>query len=73
MENWRDAHDYELQVQAQKEVDKRMKLPDLDIDEQYSRSLGCNSIDILNLRLELERKLRQGIRKLLGTCFLAVG
>ena len=33
MENWRDAHDYELQVQAQKEVDKRMKLPDLDIDE----------------------------------------
>ena len=24
---------------------------------------GCNSIDILNLRLDLGRKLRQGLRK----------
>ena len=35
--------------------------------------LGCNSIDILNLGLELGRKLRQGLRKRLGTRFLAVG
>ena len=33
MENWRDAHEFMLQVQAQKEVEDRMKLPDLDIDE----------------------------------------
>ena len=32
-------------------------------------SLGCNSIDIWNLRLELRRKLRQGLR----THFLIVG
>ena len=30
------------------------------------RSLGCNSIDIWNLRLELGRKLRQGLRTRLG-------
>ena len=33
MENWRDAHEFMLQVQAQKEVEDRMKLLDLDIDE----------------------------------------
>ena len=35
--------------------------------------LGRNSIDIWNLRLELGRKLRQGLKMLLGTRFLAVG
>ena len=35
--------------------------------------LVCNSIDTLKLRLELGRKLRQGLRTLLGTHFLAVG
>ena len=34
---------------------------------------GCNSIDMWNLRLELGRKLRQGSRACLVTCFLAVG
>ena len=35
--------------------------------------LGCNSIDIWNLRLELGCKLRQGLRTRLGTRFLALG
>ena len=34
---------------------------------------GCNSIDILNLRLDLGRKLRHGLRMRLGMRFLAVG
>ena len=35
-DNWRDAHEFELEVEAQKEVDKHMELPDLDIDEVRS-------------------------------------
>ena len=35
--------------------------------------LGCNSIDIWNLRLQLGRKLGQGLRTCLETHFLAVG
>ena len=35
--------------------------------------LGCNSIDIWNLRLDLGHKLRQGLRTYLGTRFLVVG
>ena len=38
-ENCRDAREFELQVKALKEVDKRMDLPDLDIEQQYSASL----------------------------------
>ena len=34
--------------------------------------LGCNSIDIWNLRLDLGRKLRCGLRTRLGMHFLAV-
>ena len=37
------------------------------------QALGCNSIDIWNLRLELGRKLRQGLRTGLGTHFLFWG
>ena len=35
--------------------------------------LGCNSIDIWNLRFELRRKLRQLLRSHLGMHFPAVG
>ena len=34
---------------------------------------GCKSIDIMNLRLELDHKLRQGLRTRLEMRFLAVG
>ena len=60
-ENWRDAHEFQDQVEAQKEVDKRMELPDLDIDEvsctfmirlanprlRESRNLGSDIVDLL--------------------------
>ena len=35
--------------------------------------LGCNSIDINNLRLFIVGKLRQGLSTRLGMHFLAVG
>ena len=38
-ESCRDAREFELQVKALKEVDKRMDLPDLDIEQQYAASL----------------------------------
>ena len=44
MENWRDAHEFMLQVQAQKEVEDRMKLPDLDIDEVSLHSTTTPSV-----------------------------
>ena len=40
MDNWRDAHEFMLQVLAQREVEDRMKLPDLDIDEVSLHSTG---------------------------------
>ena len=53
-DNWSDAHEFELEVEAQKEVDKRMELHDLDIDEVRTyynsgskrRSLGCVSSSV---------------------------
>ena len=53
---------------TESEIDEMMREADSDGDGQ-----GCNSIDILNLRLELGRKLRQGLRTSLETRFLAVG
>ena len=44
-----------------------------DLDGVAAGRLGCNSIDIRNLRLELGNKLRQGLRMRLGMHFLAVG
>ena len=42
-------------------------------DALLAVALGCNSIDIWNLRLELGRKLGQGLRTRLGTRFPLVG
>ena len=38
-----------------------------------SACLGGDSIDVLNLRLELERKFKAGVKDALGTRFLVVG
>ena len=46
--------------------------PEEEVDEEdlphdVDQVLGCNSMDIWNLRLELGRKLRQGLRTSLAT------
>ena len=46
----------------------RHQSQDLVLAQPSLFTLGCNSIDIWNLRLELGRKLRQGLRTRLGRC-----
>lgn len=69
MDNWRDAHEFELEVEAQKEVDKRMELPDLDIETQYSQSLAkLRSTNTLPDPSQHEhyKKLEEAIQRALG-------
>ena len=56
------ASEVEELRERKREVESALKSLQSDYDQ------GCNSIDILNLRLELRHKLRQGLRTRLGRC-----